>query len=609
MEKRMTRRRVANGSLVIKALRDAGYKNAAYAIAELIDNSIQANATSVELWCIEKLQETGTQQRSRIDEIAILDNGEGMDKSILEIALEFSNGTRLDRENRTGMGRFGMGLPSSTVSQARRADVWSWKNGVESALHTYLDVDDVIGGEEFLPEPTEKKIPPEWLKRFKGTGKTGTLVVWSKIDKCQWKTGKSIINNSEQIIARMYRKFLSESKVKIRLACIGEKDLEPSIDRKAKPNDPLYLMSNTSTPEPWDKEPMFEPYPASGAHETKFPVSLGSEVHEIVVRCSVVQKSARAGGIAGNTLYGQHAAKNVGVSIVRAGRELDLDSNWIKRTDPRNRWWGLEIEFPPALDEIFGVTNNKQSATRFSEIARTDFDEMAKAENMSITALKDELKREGDPNAYLIDIASFIRNQIDRMFEIIDAQLKNSRSEQRRHTNGQEDAEKEATKKTRERQETDGTTGVSDEGEKKSPDDRKRDLVDGLSRSGLDDDDAREKADRIINDGLKYSFTQASIDNPSFFSVQPLGGVLNIILNTNHPAYSRLVDVLDVQPDEVTNTSLEDRLRAARTGLYVLLAAWARYEDEQNQTKREIAQEIRTDWGRIARRFLKQEDE
>ena len=71
----------------------------------------------------------------------------------------------------------------------------------------------------------------------------------------------------------------------------------------------------------------------------------------------------------------------------------------------------------------------------------------------------------------------------------------------------------------------------------------------------------------------------------------------------------KLVDVLDVQPDEVTNTSLEDRLRAARTGLYVLLAAWARYEDEQNQTKREIAQEIRTDWGRIARRFLKQEDE
>lgn len=35
--------------LVVKAMRDSGYKNAAYAIAELMDNSIQAGATKVEL--------------------------------------------------------------------------------------------------------------------------------------------------------------------------------------------------------------------------------------------------------------------------------------------------------------------------------------------------------------------------------------------------------------------------------------------------------------------------------------------------------------------------------------------------------------------------------
>ena len=31
--------------LVVQAMRDNGYKNAAYAVAELIDNSIQAGAT------------------------------------------------------------------------------------------------------------------------------------------------------------------------------------------------------------------------------------------------------------------------------------------------------------------------------------------------------------------------------------------------------------------------------------------------------------------------------------------------------------------------------------------------------------------------------------
>ena len=37
--------------LAVQAMRDNGYKNAAYAIAELMDNSIQAGATQVELLC------------------------------------------------------------------------------------------------------------------------------------------------------------------------------------------------------------------------------------------------------------------------------------------------------------------------------------------------------------------------------------------------------------------------------------------------------------------------------------------------------------------------------------------------------------------------------
>jgi hypothetical protein len=35
--------------LAVQAMRDNGYKNAAYVIAELMDNSIQAGATQVEL--------------------------------------------------------------------------------------------------------------------------------------------------------------------------------------------------------------------------------------------------------------------------------------------------------------------------------------------------------------------------------------------------------------------------------------------------------------------------------------------------------------------------------------------------------------------------------
>ena len=52
--------------LAVQAMRDNGYKNAAYAIAELMDNSIQAGATQVELLCGEKKQQVGSRMRSRL---------------------------------------------------------------------------------------------------------------------------------------------------------------------------------------------------------------------------------------------------------------------------------------------------------------------------------------------------------------------------------------------------------------------------------------------------------------------------------------------------------------------------------------------------------------
>ena len=42
-------------NLVVKSLRDNGYKNTAYAVAELIDNSIQHGSDKVDLICLEKI--------------------------------------------------------------------------------------------------------------------------------------------------------------------------------------------------------------------------------------------------------------------------------------------------------------------------------------------------------------------------------------------------------------------------------------------------------------------------------------------------------------------------------------------------------------------------
>ena len=69
-----------------------------------------------------------------------------MNKEVLRMALQFGNGTNLDPKQQTNMGKFGMGLPASSVSQARRLDVWSWQKGTKSALHTYLDIHEIEKG-------------------------------------------------------------------------------------------------------------------------------------------------------------------------------------------------------------------------------------------------------------------------------------------------------------------------------------------------------------------------------------------------------------------------------------------------------------------------------
>ena len=371
--------------LAVQAMRDNGYKNAAYAIAELMDNSIQAGATQVELLCGEKKQQVKSRMRSRIHQIAVLDNGSGMNATVLRLALQFGNGTHLEEEKHTGIERFGMGLPSSSVSQCQRVEVWTWQNGVENALYSYLDLNEIKTQQiNEVPAPQSKPIHNIWQQVGKNFGSSGTLVVWSDIDRCMWKTGKTIIDNSELLIGRMYRKFLdsdtalNDEKVSIRMLAF---DLDnPStviIEDYAKPNDPGYLMAKTSCPAPFDNQPMFQPWEEAGQYEAVFTIDFRDRQHEVKVRFSYAQEEARqtsGNKNPGDLPHGKHAAKNIGVSVVRAGRELDLDQSLVIKYDTTERWWGIEVEFPPSLDNLFGVTNNKQSARNFAELINIDMD-------------------------------------------------------------------------------------------------------------------------------------------------------------------------------------------------------------------------------------------
>ena len=595
--------------LAVQAMRDNGYKNAAYALAELMDNAIQAGASQVELLCGERKQQVEQRKRSRIEQVGVLDNGRGMDADVLRLALQFGNGTYLEEEKHTGIGRFGMGLPSSSISQCQRVDVWSWQNGVENALYTYLDIEEIKSQQlTEVPEPQYKPIPSIWKKAGNSFSQSGTLVVWSQIDRCLWRTGKAIIENSEFLIGRMYRKFLNHNQVLIRMVSFDlDNHNDIILERKALPNDPMYLMEKTSCPEPFDKQAMFQPW-EGGDYEIKYMIDFRDKKHEVSVRFSYAKEEARFGNSPGNLKHGKHAMKNVGISVVRAGRELDLDQSLVINYDVTERWWGIEVEFPPSLDDLFGVTNNKQSARNFADLITTDIESLLQG-GKSIGELKEEFRENEDPRGPFIEITQKIQKTLSTIRQLIKTQTKGNRTSNTRHNVDEYKTEKLASAITKERKDN-GNSGKSDKDELLPKEKRQSDLEKTFTDYGMTATQAKELAATTINDNLKYVFQKSDLDTSAFFSVQPKAGAILVTLNTNHPAYSKLVEVLEDDVEEADITKLRDRLRNAHQGLELLLMAWARHEDEQPEGKRQQqARDNRVDWGRIARSFLENEED
>ncbi len=589
--------------LAVQAMRDNGYKNAAYAIAELIDNSIQAGASEVEMLCGEKRIQRGTRSYHAIDKIAILDNGRGMKKDTLRAALQFGNGMYLDPHKHTGIGRYGMGLPSSSISQCQRVDVWSWADGVKNATHTYLDIEEIKSGIlKEVPAPEKKELPSLWKNISKNIDNTGTLVVWSDIDRCIWRTSLAIIRNSEFLVGRMYRKFIYDKSLSIRMVSFDVDNLSTASEKYAMPNDPIYLMENTSCPRPFSKEAMFQAH--GDGNEHRYPIKYNGKVSEVIIKYTYAKPEARQGAAPGNKPHGKHASRNLGISIVRAGRELDMDVSIVNSYSPTERWWGIEVEFPPALDEVFGVTNNKQSARYFSDVLKLDFEEYCQREGTSSTEMLVQMQEDGDPHAHLITIVKQMKSRLGVIRRLLDAQRSGTRSQLR--TN-KDNAESIATEVTRERQK-EGHIGLSDEGEKAPEEQRREEIKEVLEGMGAAPENIDSILDETLPRGIKYIFNYADFESPAFFGVKPASGELIISLNVNHPAYDKLFEIIDEDPSQVDVEALRKRLLKAREGLKLLLMAWARYEDEQSDgLPRNRAQQTRYDWGTMSRLFLEGE--
>jgi hypothetical protein len=332
------------------------------AYGEVIDNSIQANATDIRLQFEERKDRQNTSSK-KIGRILFADNGHGMDVDLLHKCLKLGHSSRYN--DRSGIGRFGVGMTLGGIHECRRIEVYS-KISSGSWNYTYLDLDEIKNGElKYLPSPIPKK-PDEEIVDF--IIESGTLVIWSKYDK-QIEKFENIINQSEFWIGRTFRKFIwGEAKgynqVKIRLN-----------SRLVKAFDPLFVnKTNTG----FENEPQ-----ANLLESQKIPWTVPSDVESekqksiITINISLLPDFYRRNeGMGGdNFAKERYINENEGISILRNDREVFYG---ILPHSPKlastvgdinlNRFIGCEIEFNAELDVEFEVKNIKRGAKPVREL-------------------------------------------------------------------------------------------------------------------------------------------------------------------------------------------------------------------------------------------------
>ena len=104
--------------VLVESMRSLGYSFES-AVADLIDNSISANAKRIDIIMIPSDDPT----------LMIIDDGDGMSSKELQEAMRYGSQNPLEIRGENDLGRFGLGLKSASLSQCRELTVTSKKNG------------------------------------------------------------------------------------------------------------------------------------------------------------------------------------------------------------------------------------------------------------------------------------------------------------------------------------------------------------------------------------------------------------------------------------------------------------------------------------------------
>lgn len=329
-----TRNAPPKPTAMLESLRGLGYSTAT-ALADIIDNSIAAEANEVSLtFC----------WRGKGSYISVFDNGNGMDAETLYAAMRLGGRSPVEERATNDLGRFGLGLKTASLSQCRRLTVASRKDERLSCLCWDLDYlastnDDGWHLLEGPCEGSEDMIHPlDCVSR-------GTLVLWELLDRIvafgfTEQDFLDLIDRVERHLSMVFHRYLQG------------------------PRPRLNILINGRRVPTWD--PFLLDHPATWSSPVE---SMKTSSGEIVVQCHVLPHRDRleqheyesgSGPDGWTAQQGFYVYRNERMLVAGSWLGLGQGRCWTK--EEAQRLARIRIDIPNSADFEWNIDVRKSSA-------------------------------------------------------------------------------------------------------------------------------------------------------------------------------------------------------------------------------------------------------
>lgn len=384
---------------LISSLRDVGYNHTTSALCEHVDNAIEAGATEVRIF----YRQSGKKGDYQVD-TAVYDNGRGMEPNVLKVATSF--GGSMNYNNRSGIGRFGMGMKTAALSMSPVMELYSWQEP-GNIYSMILDV-EAIGKDRSnavnLPDPTlSTELRAELAELFvkhmgwptdqkeqdllatdaddlaERLGPHGTIVYMPACDRLSSRKARTLGEHAISEMARIYRRPISGG---LRLYVNN---------RRVEAFDPTYSMASAR-----HTKALTNGAPTTSRLVLSRPIDIPVSEND-PTRVSQIVAKVFALPIEEWSSLDRKTQRNdlrvfdgLTVSILRNDREVFAGP--LPRLTTQHsvtNWYRVQIDFPGLLDEAFGVASNKQGVRMKDYV----LDKIRQEIGSDISKLNDEIKR------------------------------------------------------------------------------------------------------------------------------------------------------------------------------------------------------------------------